>query len=215
MGVALNPYKDNDDIDDTDPWGENSDTEEEPEDSVLVSGDGVPLSEEDGNHEMETQVLRDAPDASSRAVIRAISKEGYKDGKAFQEEILMQEGFDGGFTIGMVVGRACGRLYGGVRCVLKDLESKGQPQYTQQVLPLLEPVLFHTLPECISSDYDAITHESHEDENSLAAAVEDVRAVLEPILSPAHDAIECAADVASMFAEFSKAVTTPLSEACA
>ena len=41
--------------------------------------------------------------------------DGYRVGKAHEEERLMQVGFDSGFERGVVVGKLCGELYGACR----------------------------------------------------------------------------------------------------
>ena len=53
--------------------------------------------------------------ATEKAMVLKMAKEGYVEGKAEQEKVEMQLGFDEGFHRGQVLGRLCGRVYGEVR----------------------------------------------------------------------------------------------------
>lgn len=52
---------------------------------------------------------------TTNQVSSKLYKDGYRIGKAKEEEKLMQEGFDVGFHRGVMIGRACGELYGACR----------------------------------------------------------------------------------------------------
>lgn len=50
--------------------------------------------------------------ADMRRIASKLGKDGFRIGKASEEEALMQQGFDAGFTPGIKLGIACGKLYG-------------------------------------------------------------------------------------------------------
>ncbi len=67
--------------------------------------------------------------------------DGYRIGKAKEEEHLMQVGFDVGFQRGVILGRACGELYGACRA-LAVLSTADFQHELQQV----DHLLFEDLP---------------------------------------------------------------------
>jgi flagellar biosynthesis/type III secretory pathway protein FliH len=79
--------------------------------------------------------------ADMRKIGGKLSNDGFRIGKAQEEEKQMQQGFDEGFQKGIVLGRACGRLYGA--CA-----SKASRKLTAtENLAKLQTLLYETVPE--------------------------------------------------------------------
>lgn len=72
-----------------------------------------------------------------------LGKDGFRIGKAQEEEKLMQIGFDEGFTDGIKLGRACGKLYGA--CAARF--SCNCDQSIAATLSELQVLLYETVPE--------------------------------------------------------------------
>lgn len=57
----------------------------------------------------------DGSDAMIAATVHSMSdklyNDGYRVGRSMADDVQMQRGFDSGFSRGIVVGKACGRLY--------------------------------------------------------------------------------------------------------
>jgi hypothetical protein len=68
-------------------------------------------SQQPESHEEEADMERVRP-------LQQVHKAGFRDGKMCGEELVMQEGFDVGFSQGMRLGSVLGRLYGLLRVVL-------------------------------------------------------------------------------------------------
>ena len=82
--------------------------------------------------------------ANIMQVAEKLNKDGFRIGKAKEEEIQMQKGFDEGFNEGIIVGKACGKMYGTARAVIQSL---GISEEAAASLLNLEKILFETLPE--------------------------------------------------------------------
>ena len=67
------------------------------------------------------------------------SNEGYRVGKAKEEERLMQDGYDEGFAEGMRLGRACGVLFAHVK---HELRATRSPEVER-----LRKIFFEDIPE--------------------------------------------------------------------
>jgi len=80
--------------------------------------------------------------------------DGYRVGKAHEEERLMQVGFDSGFERGVVVGKLCGELYGACRAAAAtaaaaaaaDPSQSSSPSPTAAAMARLEVLIFEDLP---------------------------------------------------------------------
>ena len=85
-------------------------------------------------------------------VASKLYKDGYRIGKAKEEEKLMQEGFDIGFHRGVMIGRACGELYGACRVSLQSSTTTTTASNTienttpEEALKQIERLLFEELP---------------------------------------------------------------------
>lgn len=66
--------------------------------------------------------------------------DGYRVGKAHEEERLMQAGFDSGFARGVIVGKLCGELYGACRTA-----AAADPS-SIAAMARLEQLIFEDLP---------------------------------------------------------------------
>ena len=79
-------------------------------------------------------------------VASKLYKDGYRIGKAKEEEKLMQEGFDVGFHRGVMIGRACGELYGACRVSLQSSNpSSSTSGITHDAMKEIERLLFDEL----------------------------------------------------------------------
>ena len=78
--------------------------------------------------------------ATSRKVSSKLFNDGYRIGKAKEEESQMQIGFDQGFEQGMLRGRACGKLYAACREHLSKQSHDGTD--VVETLSSLEALLF-------------------------------------------------------------------------
>ena len=85
---------------------------------------------------------------TSNHVASKLYKDGYRVGKAKEEEKLMQVGFDIGFHRGVMIGRACGELYGACRVFLQSSNpaSSTSSDVTLDALKEIERLLFEELP---------------------------------------------------------------------
>lgn len=84
--------------------------------------------------------------ADMRKIEGKLSNDGFRIGKAQEEEKQMQLGFDDGFQNGIVLGRACGRLYGA--CA-----SKASGKLTSaENLAKLQTMLYETVPDAETID---------------------------------------------------------------
>ncbi|KAJ1434752.1 hypothetical protein B484DRAFT_429032 [Ochromonadaceae sp. CCMP2298] len=77
--------------------------------------------------------------ASYRKLKDKLSKDGFRIGKAKEEEVITQVGFDEGFIDGIRIGKAAGRFYGAARLFAS---SHGDVQK-------LEKLLFEDMPESL------------------------------------------------------------------
>jgi hypothetical protein len=94
-------------------------------------------------------------DATTRKVSSKLYNDGYRIGKAKEEEVQMQSGFDVGFERGMRAGRVCGQLYA---CCREWLSRRPSDESNLSVISRLEEHLF----TCISEDA-SITEENIDD----------------------------------------------------
>ena len=84
----------------------------------------------------------DMQEANMRKMTDKLSKDGYRIGKAQEEEKQMQIGFDEGFDRGLRLGKVCGDIYAKVVYVVQSegLENK-------LFLTKLETLLMDTIPD--------------------------------------------------------------------
>lgn len=83
-------------------------------------------------------------------IAKKLYNDGYRIGKAKEEELLMQVGFDAGFQRGVLLGRACGELYGSCRAL--GPSSTANLEYLMQQV---EYLLFEDLPNLDNESIDA------------------------------------------------------------
>lgn len=83
----------------------------------------------------------DMSSADLRKASEKLAKDGYRIGKAAEEEKLMQIGFDDGFGRGMALGNACGRLYGVCAAYFTDSVEDVER------LHCLQHLLYEVIPE--------------------------------------------------------------------
>ena len=89
---------------------------------------------------------KDMDAANTRKIAEKMNKDGYRIGKAKEEEVQMQIGFDAGFEEGISLGTSCGRLYGAARVASMQPTILSVPGRVD-LLTELEKLLFETLPE--------------------------------------------------------------------
>lgn len=82
----------------------------------------------------------DMQNADMRRIADKLGKDGFRIGKAQEEEKQMQIGFDEGFARGIALGKACGRLLG---ACLSSTNTLNQTTVIEQ----LRTLLFETVPE--------------------------------------------------------------------
>ena len=100
----------------------------------------------------DDDVINDDP--TTRKVASKLYNDGYRIGKAKEEEIQMQIGFDRGFERGMLSGRICGRLYASCREFISihvDTAAEASAAMTA-----LESILFAGIAESGSITDDAV-----------------------------------------------------------
>ena len=84
---------------------------------------------------------------TEKQVASKLYKDGYRIVKAKEEEKLMQEGFDVGFHRGVMIGRACGELYGACRVFLQSSNpTSNSSDSTPDAMKEIERLLFEELP---------------------------------------------------------------------
>jgi hypothetical protein len=91
-------------------------------------------------------------EATTRKVASKLYNDGYRIGKAKEEEVQMQVGFDRGFERGMISGRTCGALYASCRQYLSNhLDATAE---SSLAMSNLEALLFESIAEsgCITDD---------------------------------------------------------------
>jgi hypothetical protein len=84
--------------------------------------------------------------ADMRKIGGKLSNDGFRIGKAQEEEKQMQIGFDEGFQKGIVLGRACGKLYGA--CASKSSKCAR----SLESLSKLQTLLYETVPDAETVD---------------------------------------------------------------
>jgi hypothetical protein len=85
--------------------------------------------------------------ADMRKMVSKLGNDGFRIGKAQEEEKLMQSGFDDGFVEGIMLGRACGNLYGACAAF-----AGGAGSPPTQSLVELQVLLYETVPELETID---------------------------------------------------------------
>ena len=93
-------------------------------------------------------------DPTTRKVASKLYNDGYRIGKAKEEETQMQIGFDRGFERGMLSGRMCGRLYATCREYISIHVNTAAEAST--AMTALESVLFAGIAEGGSITDDAV-----------------------------------------------------------
>ena len=84
-------------------------------------------------------------EATTRKVASKLYNDGYRIGKAKEEEIQMQIGFDEGFERGILSGRICGKLYASCREYLSNhVRTAAEASLT---MTNLEAILFESIAE--------------------------------------------------------------------
>lgn len=84
-------------------------------------------------------------EATTRKVASKLYNDGYRIGKAKEEEVQMQVGFDRGFERGMLSGRTCGALYASCREYLSNhLDATAE---SSLAMSNLEALLFESIAE--------------------------------------------------------------------
>jgi hypothetical protein len=84
-------------------------------------------------------------EATTRKVASKLYNDGYRIGKAKEEEVQMQVGFDRGFERGMLSGRTCGALYASCREYLSNhLDATAE---SSLAMGNLEALLFESIAE--------------------------------------------------------------------
>ena len=84
-------------------------------------------------------------EATTRKVASKLYNDGYRIGKAKEEEVQMQIGFDKGFERGMLSGRTCGTLYASCREYLSNhLDATAE---SSLAMSNLEALLFESIAE--------------------------------------------------------------------
>ena len=100
----------------------------------------------------DDDVINDDP--TTRKVASKLYNDGYRIGKAKEEEIQMQIGFDRGFERGMLSGRMCGRLYASCRDHISIHVNSAAEAST--AMTALESILFAGIAEGGSITDDAV-----------------------------------------------------------
>lgn len=91
-------------------------------------------------------------EANLRKVADKLGKDGFRIGKAIEEERQMQIGFDEGFESGIHLGKICGNLYGKA-CVV--VEGSSAPEQ-RALLTALQHLLFEIVPENEEVDSESL-----------------------------------------------------------
>lgn len=85
---------------------------------------------------------RDMDEANMRRMTDKLGKDGFRIGKAQEEEKQMQKGFDEGFDRGLYLGKVCGEIYAKVVYV-----AQSEGQVNKLHLSKLETLLMDTIPD--------------------------------------------------------------------
>ena len=94
-------------------------------------------------------------EATTRKVASKLYNDGYRIGKAKEEEVQMQIGFDKGFERGMLSGRTCGKLYASCREYLSNhVHTTAEATVA---MSNLEAVLFESIAESGFITDDSVT----------------------------------------------------------
>lgn len=84
-------------------------------------------------------------EATMRKISDKLYKDGFRVGKAAEDEVVTQLGFDSGFEYGMRLGKACGNLYGSVRMYMTHVQATDEKR--MRAFHRLENILLHELAE--------------------------------------------------------------------
>lgn len=94
---------------------------------------------------------RDMQEANTRKMTDKLNKDGFRIGKAQEEEKQMQIGFDEGFDRGLYLGKVCGDIYAKV---VYATQSEGQGNKLH--LSKLETLLMDTIPDELEVSEESI-----------------------------------------------------------
>jgi len=79
--------------------------------------------------------------ASVHSLSDKLHNDGYRVGRSMEDDAQMQRGFDEGFSRGIVVGKACGRLYAATKTFTINFLSPEERSSAEQSLHELERLL--------------------------------------------------------------------------
>lgn len=94
---------------------------------------------------------RDMQEANMRKMTDKLNKDGFRIGKAQEEEKQMQIGFDEGFDRGLCLGKVCGDIYAKVVYATQN-EGQGNKLHISK----LETLLMDTIPDELEASEEAI-----------------------------------------------------------
>ena len=92
--------------------------------------------------------------ADMRKMADKLGKDGFRIGKAQEEEKQMQIGFDQGFNRGLQLGKVCGAIYAKAICAVQQ-RSVGNTDVASN-LSKLEVLLMDTIPDDLEVDQSSI-----------------------------------------------------------
>lgn len=85
--------------------------------------------------------------ATAHSLSNKLFNDGYRVGRSMADDVQMQRGFDAGFSRGIIVGKACGRLYAAAGKTLSVASLSPQDRInTKQSLHELERLLHTVVP---------------------------------------------------------------------
>ena len=128
--------------------------------NIQTSRNSVDLSTMDDDDFGEGSDI-DMQQADLRKIADKLGKDGYRIGKAKEEEMQMQLGFDKGFERGLKLGKACGKLYGS--CLAKVPTDNNE---ATKLMSQLQKLLYETVPEAEELD-EALLNVIYDLVNSL------------------------------------------------